>query len=91
MAIEVQRYRNKKELPWFPRSFEQPAQHDGGHVEVVDSGLLMFMPVKMNVNLKTKQCLCPTAFGRGRLICSKASISLLLGTCNHLASASAQP
>jgi hypothetical protein len=47
-------YRGEKEFLWVPCSFVQRAQQGGGRVEVVDGGLVTFMPVKVNLNLKTE-------------------------------------
>jgi ankyrin repeat protein len=47
-------YRGEKEFLWVPCSFVQRAQQGGGRVEVVDAGLVTFLPVKVNLNLKTE-------------------------------------
>ncbi len=47
-------YRGEKEFLWVPCSFVQRAQQGGGRVEVVDGGLVTFVPVKVNLNLKTE-------------------------------------
>jgi ankyrin repeat protein len=47
-------YRNEKEFLWVPCSFVQRAQQGRGRVEVVDGGLVTFVPVKVNLNLKTE-------------------------------------
>jgi ankyrin repeat protein len=47
-------YRNEKEFLWVPCSFVQRAQQGGGRVEVADGGLVTFVPVKVNLNLKTE-------------------------------------
>jgi ankyrin repeat protein len=47
-------YRGEKEFLWVPCSFVQRVQQGGGRVEVVDGGLVTFMPVKVNLNLKTE-------------------------------------
>jgi ankyrin repeat protein len=41
---------------WVPCSFVQRAQQGGGRVEVADGGLVKFLPVKVNLNLKTETC-----------------------------------
>ena len=47
-------YRNEREFLWVPCSFVQRAQQGRGRVEVVDGGLVTFVPVKVNLNLKTE-------------------------------------
>jgi hypothetical protein len=47
-------YSNEKEFLWVPCSFVQRAQQGVGRVEVVDGGLVTFVPVKVNLNLKTE-------------------------------------
>jgi ankyrin repeat protein len=47
-------YRNEKEFLWVPCSFVQRAQQGRGRVEVVNGGLVTFVPVKVNLNLKAE-------------------------------------
>ena len=47
-------YPGEREFLWVPCSFVQRAQQSGGRVEVVDGGLVTFVPVKVNLNLKTE-------------------------------------
>jgi ankyrin repeat protein len=46
-------YPGEKEFLWPPCCFVQRTQQ-GGRVEVVDGGVVMFVPVKVNLNLKTE-------------------------------------
>jgi hypothetical protein len=47
-------YPGEREFLWVPCSFVQRAQQGGGRVEVVDGGLVTFVPVKVNLNLRTE-------------------------------------
>jgi hypothetical protein len=47
-------YPGEKEFLWVPCSFVQRAQQSRGRVEIVDGGLVLFMPVRVNLNLKTE-------------------------------------
>jgi ankyrin repeat protein len=47
-------YPLEKEFLWVPCSFVQRAQAGGFRVEVVDGGLVTFVPVRVNLNLKTE-------------------------------------
>ena len=47
-------YPGEKEFLWVPCSFVQRAQQGGGRVEVADGGLVTFVPVRVNLNLKTE-------------------------------------
>jgi ankyrin repeat protein len=47
-------YPGEKEFLWVPCSFVQRVQQGGGRVEVADGGLVTFVPVKVNLNLKTE-------------------------------------
>ncbi len=51
---EFSQYPGEKEFLWVPCSFVQRAQPGGGRVEVVDGGLVTFVPVRVNLNLKTE-------------------------------------
>jgi ankyrin repeat protein len=51
---EFSQYPEEKEFLWVPCSFVQRAQPGGGRVEVVDGGLVTFVPVRVNLNLKTE-------------------------------------
>jgi ankyrin repeat protein len=51
---EFSQYPGEKEFLWVPCSFVQRAQPGGGRVEVVDGGLVTFVPVRENLNLKTE-------------------------------------
>ena len=51
---EFSQYPGEKEFLWVPCSFVQRAQQGGGRVEVVDGGLVTFVPVKVNLNLKAE-------------------------------------
>jgi ankyrin repeat protein len=51
---EFSQYPGEKEFLWVPCSFVQRAQPGGGRVEVVDGGLVIFVPVRVNLNLKTE-------------------------------------
>jgi ankyrin repeat protein len=47
-------YHHEKEFLWAPCSFVQRMQAGAGRVEVVDGGLVTFVPVRVNLNLKTE-------------------------------------
>ena len=51
---EFSQYPGEKEFLWVPCSFVQRAQTGGGRVQVVDGGLVTFVPVRVNLNLKTE-------------------------------------
>jgi len=51
---EFSQYPGEKEFLWLPCSFVQRAQARGGRVQVVDGGLVTFVPVRVNLNLKTE-------------------------------------
>jgi len=51
---EFSQYPGEKEFLWVPCSFVQRAQRGGGRVQVVDGGLVTFVPVRVNLNLKTE-------------------------------------
>ncbi len=52
---EFSQYPGEKEFLWLPCSFVQRAQQTGGgRVQVVDGGLVTFVPVRVNLNLKTE-------------------------------------
>ena len=49
---EFSQYPLEKEFLWVPCSFVQRAQSGGGRIQVVDGGLVTFVPVRVNLNLK---------------------------------------
>ncbi len=51
---EFSQYPGEKEFLWVPCSFVQRVQAGGGRVEVVNGGLVTFVPVRVNLNLKTE-------------------------------------
>ncbi len=52
---EFSQYPGEKEVLWLPCSFVQRAQlTGGGRIQVVDGGLVTFVPVRVNLNLKTE-------------------------------------
>ena len=51
---EFSQYPGEKEFLWLPCSFVQRALAGGGRVQVVDGGLVTFVPVRVNLNLKTE-------------------------------------
>jgi ankyrin repeat protein len=52
---DFSQYPGEKEFLWLPCSFVQRAQQTGGgRVQVVDGGLVTFVPVRVNLNLKTE-------------------------------------
>ena len=51
---EFSQYPLEKEFLWVPCSFVQRLQAGAGRVEVVDGGLVSFVPVRVNLNLKTE-------------------------------------
>jgi len=51
---EFSQYPGEKEFLWVPCSFVQRAQRGGGRVQIVDGGLVTFVPVRVNLNLKTE-------------------------------------
>jgi hypothetical protein len=51
---EFSQYPDEKEFLYLPCSFVQRAQQSAGRVTVVDGGLVTFVPVKVNLNLKTE-------------------------------------
>jgi hypothetical protein len=51
---EFSQYPGEKEFLWVPCSFVQRAQPGAGRVEVVDGGLVTFVPVRVNLNLKSE-------------------------------------
>ncbi len=51
---EFSQYEEEREFLYLPCSFVQRAQQGMGRVEIVDGGLVTFVPVKVNLNLKTE-------------------------------------
>jgi hypothetical protein len=51
---EFSQYPGEKEFLYLPCSFVQRAQQCAGRVAIVDGGLVTFVPVKVNLNLKTE-------------------------------------
>jgi hypothetical protein len=51
---EFSQYPNEKEFLYLPCSYVQRAQQATGRMCVVDGGLVTFVPVKVNLNLKTE-------------------------------------
>lgn len=51
---DFSQYPGEKEFLWLPCSFVHRAQPGGGRVEVIDGGLVTFVPVRVNLNLKTE-------------------------------------
>ncbi len=51
---QFSQYPGEREFLWVPCSFVQRVQPGGGLVQVVDGGLVTFVPVRVNLNLKTE-------------------------------------